>query len=80
MLKLTDSELDIVLAAARPLAVEERDGFLKEVAERLAALPERGEGLVYQVCREIQRKYWDPPIDTENRAARPLYKIRADAG
>jgi hypothetical protein len=32
----TDSEMDIVLAAARPLAVRDRDGFLKEVAERLA--------------------------------------------
>jgi hypothetical protein len=26
-LKLTDSEMDIILAAARPLAVQDRDGF-----------------------------------------------------
>jgi hypothetical protein len=56
LLKLTDSEMDIVLAAARPLAVRDRDGFLQEVATRLAAMPERGDGLVYQVVREIQRK------------------------
>jgi hypothetical protein len=35
-LKLSDSELDIVLRAAAPLAVENRDAFLREVAERLA--------------------------------------------
>jgi hypothetical protein len=52
-----DSEMDIILAAARPLAVQDRDGFLKEVAERLAGLPERGEGLVYQVVREVQRRH-----------------------
>jgi hypothetical protein len=45
---LTDSEVDIVLAAARPLSVQDRDPYLKEVAARLAAMPERGDGLVYQ--------------------------------
>jgi hypothetical protein len=28
MLRLTDGEMDIVLAAARPLTAQERDGFL----------------------------------------------------
>jgi hypothetical protein len=41
-LRLSDSELDIVLAAARPLDVAARDGFLQDVAAALAALPERG--------------------------------------
>jgi hypothetical protein len=63
MLRLTDSELDIVFAAARPLAVRDRDPFLKEVAERLAAMPERGDGAVYRVTREVQRKHFDPPLN-----------------
>ena len=32
-LKLTDTELDIVFAAARPLEVADRDLFLRDVAE-----------------------------------------------
>ena len=61
MLKLTDSELEIAFAAARPLEVHERDAFLKEAAERLASLPERGDGFVFRICRELQRDFWDPP-------------------
>jgi hypothetical protein len=60
-LKLTDSEMVLIFAAARPLQVQDRDAFLQEVAERLAAMPMRGDGLVYQVAREIQRRHWDPP-------------------
>jgi hypothetical protein len=62
---LTDSELDIIFAAAQPLAVTARDGFLKEVADRLAALPHLGDGLVFQICREVQRKHWNPPVGVE---------------
>jgi hypothetical protein len=62
-LRLTDSELDIVLAAARPLARQVRDWFLQEVAARLAGLSQRGEGVVYRVVAEIQRRHFDPPID-----------------
>jgi hypothetical protein len=62
---LTDSELDIIFSAARPLQVEDRDPFLQAIAERLAAIPERGDGIVFQVCREIQRQHWTPPIGIE---------------
>jgi hypothetical protein len=58
-LKLTDTELDIVFAAARPLAVQDRDAFLRAVAERLSSLPHLGDGLVFQICREVQRE-WPP--------------------
>jgi hypothetical protein len=62
---LTDSELDIVFAAARPLEVSARDPFLRDVAERLAALPHLGDGLVFQICREVQREHWNPPVGIE---------------
>jgi hypothetical protein len=61
MLKLSDSELDIVLAAAQPLAAKDRDAFLQDVAAALAALPERGDGAVFRVVREIQRRHFDVP-------------------
>jgi hypothetical protein len=70
MLRLTDSEMDIVLAAARPLAVEDRDPFLQEVAERLSSLPHLGDGAVHRVCAEIQRRHWDPPLHEPGPAAR----------
>jgi hypothetical protein len=34
---------------------------LQEVAERLAALPERGDGAVYRAVAEVQRRHFDPP-------------------
>jgi hypothetical protein len=46
---LTDSEMDIVMRAAHPLAVANRDPFLKAVAKRLATISERGDGVVYQI-------------------------------
>jgi hypothetical protein len=66
---LTDSEMDIIFCAARPLRVEARDAFLQDVAERLAAMPERGDGLVFQICREVQREQLGPP--GRHRAHRP---------
>jgi hypothetical protein len=65
VLRLTDSELDVVLAAARPLAVQDRDPFLQAVAERLSSLPHLGDGIVFQVCREVQREHWNPPVGIE---------------
>lgn len=61
MLRLTDSEMDIVFAVARPLAVQDRDPFLRDVAERLAALPHLGDGVVHRVVAEVQKRHWDPP-------------------
>ena len=66
-LKLTDTELDIVFAAARPLEVADRDLFLRDVAERLAALPHLGDGLVFQICREVQRSHFEPPSGVEGK-------------
>ena len=59
--RLTDTELDLVLSAARPLAIEMRDPFLQAVADALAHRDEVGPGVVYQVCREQQRRFFDPP-------------------
>jgi hypothetical protein len=47
LLNLTDTELDIVMRAARPLAVQDRDAFLQEVAGRLLASPHLGDGIVF---------------------------------
>jgi hypothetical protein len=58
---LTDTELDIVMRAAHPLDVSRRDEFLQAVASRLSSFPHLGDGIVFQICREVQRSHWDPP-------------------
>jgi hypothetical protein len=82
---LSDSELQIVFSAAQPLAPKDRDPFLKAIAERLATIPERGDGVVFQVCREVQRKHWDPPRiepdpvrgSKENAVISAFYPVRS---
>jgi hypothetical protein len=59
--KLSDAELDAVLQAARPLPLELRDPFLQAVAHALAGRAEVGPGTVHQICRELQREFFDPP-------------------
>jgi hypothetical protein len=68
-IRLTDSELDAVMAAARPIAIGRRDAFLKAVASRLAGQGELGPGVVYRVVSETQRAFFDPP-DLDGRMPR----------
>ena len=60
-LRLSDDELDAVMAAARPLAVERRNAFLQDVATALASCAELGPGVVHRVCAQVQREFFDPP-------------------
>ena len=61
MIRLSDSELDAVMAAARPLAVQCRDAFLQRVASALHGYGEIGPGVVYRVAAQVQREFFDPP-------------------
>jgi hypothetical protein len=60
-IRLTDSELDAVLNAARPLPPRDRDQFLKDIAAELAALPMLGDGAVHRAIVTVQRRHFDPP-------------------
>ena len=60
-IRLSDSELDAVMAAARPLAVERRDAFLQEVATLLRGCAEVGPGVLHRIVAEVQRRHFDPP-------------------
>jgi hypothetical protein len=59
-LRLSDDELDSVMAAARPLPLDLRDHFLHAVASALQG-QEIGPGLVARTCAELQRQFFDPP-------------------
>ena len=67
----TDRELQIVFDAARPLPVDRRDEFLREVANALrrAHASELGEGAIYRIARDVQARFFDPP-DLDGRMPR----------
>jgi hypothetical protein len=68
-LSLTDAELDMVMAAARQLQRHQRDGFLRHIAQALAAMPDRrGEGAVHRVIAGVWRAHFDPPLFTDSCA------------
>jgi gluconate kinase len=49
---------------AQPLAQNDRGEFLQAVAAEIEQQRQRGPGAVYRACRELQRKFFDPPIST----------------
>lgn len=60
---LSDSQVEILFSAARPLPPSDHAAFLEDVTNALASCPELGDGVIYRTVRELQRKYWSPPPD-----------------
>jgi len=60
-ISLTDSELQAVMDAAKPLQPRDRDRFLRAVAQAIAALPEVGPGSVHRAINATFRMHFDPP-------------------
>jgi hypothetical protein len=69
-ISLTDSQLKLVMDAARPLSPHARDRFLRQVAEAICALPERGDGAIHRAIRSIWRENYDAP-DLRTYGPRP---------
>jgi len=61
MVRLTDDELRIVMAAARPLRPDQRQLFLNELASVLGHYSGLGPGVLHRLCRDLQRRFFDPP-------------------
>jgi hypothetical protein len=60
MLALTDAQLDAIHRAAWPLAPADRAPFLEAVAQALRTI---GDGVVYRVAMQVQRRFWTPPFE-----------------
>jgi hypothetical protein len=64
---LTDAQLTAIFAAARPLAVQDRDPFLQDVAGLLAGIADPGDGDIHRAIRAVQKKHFDAPLSTDER-------------
>jgi hypothetical protein len=63
MIKLTDSEMEAILQAARPIPAHMRRGFLVAVADQLGQLgPVRGPGSSHRIIKMLAKSYFDPPL------------------
>jgi hypothetical protein len=60
-ISLTDSELQAVMDAARPLQPRDRDRFLRAVAQAITELPEIGPGSVHRAIASVWRQHYDAP-------------------
>jgi hypothetical protein len=60
-ISLTDNELTAIMDAARPLQPRDRDRFLRQIAEAIVAMPERGPGAIHRAIRSVWREYFDAP-------------------
>ena len=60
MIALSDTELEQVMSACKPLAVRDRGPFLRALADEIAKHPAVGPGLIDRLIVETQRKFFDP--------------------
>jgi hypothetical protein len=77
VLALTDDEQTTILSHAAPLDHDCRTAFIQDVAAELRKLTVVGPGNVARVCREAQRRHWNPPLQTEQAAPRHQRKVGA---
>jgi hypothetical protein len=76
-LKLSDSQITSIFAAARPLAVQDRDPFLQEVAAALQGITDPGDGDVARAIRTVAKKHFDPPqFDERSEPHRRMARAR----
>ena len=56
-LSLTDDEMNAVQAAAAPVHPQQRDAFLRALADELGRHATIGPGLVFRCAAELQRRF-----------------------
>jgi hypothetical protein len=64
-LALTDAQITAVMALARPLSPDQRTAFVELLAAKLNGHREIGDGTLYQLCRDLQRELFSPPLETK---------------
>ena len=66
---ISDSQLEMIMEACTPMLPQDRDRFLRALADALGGEPQPlGDGQLHRAVRSLQRQYWRPPaIDHEAR-------------
>jgi hypothetical protein len=64
-LALSDSQIATVMQLSRPLLPDQRVTFVELLATRLNGHREIGDGALYQLCRDLQRGLFSPPLETD---------------
>jgi hypothetical protein len=68
MLRLTDTQLHVLINAAVPIYPADRDGFLRDIALALDGRGEIGEGEFFRIIKAAQLKHHPRPgFDSETR-------------
>jgi hypothetical protein len=65
LLHFSDDQLDQIFRAAAPLNPAERVAFLEDLASTLRQASHLGDGVVYRMVREVQRRHFNPPETNE---------------
>jgi hypothetical protein len=78
-ISVTDTQMDMILAAAAPLQVVDRGPFLEALAVMLRSEPAVGDGVVGRCCRQLQAEFmrgrWPSDVETGLRAPHLLKKL-----
>ena len=69
MLSLSDAELAMVMDLAAALEPAQRDPFLRSIAVVLAQCSARGQGHVYRLALEEQKRFLEPPRPRRSQAS-----------
>jgi hypothetical protein len=64
---LSDAQITTVMQLARPLQPAQRTVFLEMLAAKLNGQHDIGDGQLFRVCRELQRKVLGAPIERRGR-------------
>lgn len=71
---LTSAQQTQILHAA--FALDDPESFARVVRQRLEAMPEIGDGVVYRTCRSLQPRYFDPPPDNVSNGLHAPKQLR----
>jgi hypothetical protein len=72
LLHFSDEEMTLLLSLAQPIEPAQRSAFLDAVAAEIGEQPS-GPGLVHQLGRRVQRRYFDPLQISPNSTA-PVHR------
>ena len=71
---ISDTQLAMIMQACEPMLPQDRDRFLRALADALGGGPQPiGDGQLHRAIRSLLALYWKPPaLDEEPRSRRTV--------